>query len=377
MTYVFDENKVKLLKDANSRIQICEENDTELKRNLIFIYCPPKVGSTTLVSSFRLSCLNKCKVIHVHDDKMLKVLCGIENVTINEIINYNSQIGKNVYVIDIYRSPIEHKISCFFENISYYHFNNKDEEVNKYDVNKVINRFNKLFPYLYSYDYYKEVYNIPYPESFDFSKKYINQNINGIKYIKLRLFDSQMWGTLLRDITGFNIKIIDDYKTENKPIRDLYLNFKNNYKIPLNLLHIIENCKGLNYYYSEDEKNEYLNNWKSKICDEFIPYNTNEYKIYTEISLENQFYNEIQRSHYIDGGCSCNACTRKRRSLLNKALNGESIEEKIDHNKSNIEFINQKIIVRKAILNKVFEQINISSKQGNLIKKNMHRMIKP
>ena len=33
-------------------------------------------------------------------------------------------LGKNVYVIDVYRSPIECKISTFFEKVGVYHFNN-------------------------------------------------------------------------------------------------------------------------------------------------------------------------------------------------------------------------------------------------------------
>ena len=50
---------------------------------------------------------------------------GKEN-SIRDIIQYNKSIGKNVYVIDVYRSPIERKISAFFEKIGAYHFNNID-----------------------------------------------------------------------------------------------------------------------------------------------------------------------------------------------------------------------------------------------------------
>ena len=73
---------------------------------------------------------------------MIKMLYGISEVTINDIILYNEKIGKNVYVIDVFRTPIERKMSVFFEEIANFHFNNSEEDVNNYDVNKVIKRFN-------------------------------------------------------------------------------------------------------------------------------------------------------------------------------------------------------------------------------------------
>jgi len=48
---------------------------------------------------------------------MLKVLYGIKNVKITEIIKKMSEKGKEVYVIDIYRDPIERKMSEYFEKI--------------------------------------------------------------------------------------------------------------------------------------------------------------------------------------------------------------------------------------------------------------------
>ena len=109
--------------EANKKLGLCDDLTKEKNRNIIFIFCPPKVGSTTLVTSFRLSCSHRMTILHIHDEEMLSVLCNIKNVTINEIINYNKSLGKYIAVIDIYRSPVEHKISTFFENISF-HFNN-------------------------------------------------------------------------------------------------------------------------------------------------------------------------------------------------------------------------------------------------------------
>ena len=102
---------------ANQCLGICDDLSVEKNRNIVFIYSPPKVGSTTLVSSIRLSAANKFTVLHIHNEIMLKVLYNITNITVVEIIRYNKFLGKTVFVFDIFRSPIEQKMSSFFENI--------------------------------------------------------------------------------------------------------------------------------------------------------------------------------------------------------------------------------------------------------------------
>ena len=215
----------KELKHINEILNIKDDLSIEKNRTIVFIYCPPKVGSTTLVTSIRLSCSNSITVIHLHNEIMLKVLYNIKNVTVNEIIEYNKSIGKDVYVIDIYRSPIEHKISSFFENIDTFHFNNKIENLNTYDINKLVKRFNCLFPHLAVSDHYKNKYNIDVPEKFDFEKKYLLVEKNGIKFIKLRLKDSKEWENILEKILDKKIYIINDYETDNKPLKNIYNKF--------------------------------------------------------------------------------------------------------------------------------------------------------
>ena len=50
------------LKYANECLGICDDLNVEKNRNIVFIYSPPKVGSTTLVSSIRLSAAHKFTV---------------------------------------------------------------------------------------------------------------------------------------------------------------------------------------------------------------------------------------------------------------------------------------------------------------------------
>jgi hypothetical protein len=348
------EGKIDRIKEAVKKIF---KMDME---RIIFIYTPPKVGSTTLVTSLRVSLGKSCNVIHIHDDIMLNVLSGISNVTVNEIINYLAQEGKDVYVIDVYRTPIERKISEFFEKISPYHFNNTEDNISKYNILRINDRFNKLFPHLALGEHYFDKYDIDNPVPFDFKKKYTIQEINKIKFVKIRLCDSSMWSNILTTIFKIEIIIINDYQTNTKPIGNLYNRFKDEYRLPENYLELIKNCKYLNYYYSEEEKNKYLDTWKKKITGNFTPYTDIEYNFYVKLYLENQHINDIQINHYIDNGCYCELCNKKRRNIFFKAKKGEKITEKLIHYdviSSEIDNRNNKLIevIKKKIASKKFQ----------------------
>ena len=349
--------------EANTKLNIDDDLSKEKNRNIIFVYCPPKVGSTSLVSSIRLYASNKFTVIHVHSENMLTVLCNITNITINEIIEYNKSLGKNVYVIDIYRSPIEQKISLYFEEIGTIHFNTTEEHINKMNPQNLINRFNNIFPYIESKDHFKNVYNIgvDYSEPFDFNKKYSLKEVNGIKYIKLRLKDSITdWPIILKELLHINITIVKDYETENKVIKEAYSIFKNMYMIPSNLFDLINEDTPLKYYYSEEERNEYINTWSTKQTLVQQPYSLFEYSLYRTISNENIGYNIMQLNHYIDTGCICRACTYKRISIIRKLNNGEKNTEKIIHEVVKTEYLHN---VRIPTFKKKLAQLIVQKQQ--------------
>jgi hypothetical protein len=304
----------------------------------IFVFTPPKVGSTTLVSSLRLSLGNTFNILHVHDEYMLHVLTGVEDININDLIEYISISGKPVYVIDVYRLPIERKMSEFFEKLGSLHFNNKDENLIYYDIDKIINRFNNIFPYISNGDYFMDKYGINIPEGFDFDQKYLLVIKNNIKYIKLRLNESEYWGEILTNIFLNKIIIVNDYQTINKGMGILYKKFKQEYKLPSNFLHDIINDKCFLYYNSKNEQELYINEWKEKISIDHTPFSESESKLYFKISLENQFYNFIQDNHYIDNGCQCKFCKLKRQNIYVSCLNNCYNGEVIDHRKCANEF---------------------------------------
>ena len=361
-------NKLPQIKEANDKIFGSLLKDTELYNNIIFIYTPPKVGSTSLVSSIRICASHKFSIIHIHDEIMLNFFTGINSVTINEIIQYNSYIGKNIYVIDVYRTPIERKFSEFFEKISPYHFNNSEENINKYSIKRISDRFNKVFPYLAVGDHYIDKYNIPIPELFDNINKFLNIKHNNINYIKLRLKDSDKWGKILSEILGTEIIIVNDYETNNKVIGNIYSKFKNEYKLPSNYFEIIKNDKYLLFYYSEEERNKYLDLWSNKLSEPVMSYTESEYLFYVNLNLENQFYSDVQSEHYIDNGCLCKGCSLKRTHFFEKAKKGIVIKEKINHT----EIVNEIIENKNKTINKIIDKINNINKNKNKIKKTLN-----
>ena len=365
-----NENRLEVIKSFNDTIF---NNDTvKNKKTLVFIYTPPKVGSTTLVTSLRLSCARGINVFHIHDETMLSVITGIKNnnnITINELIQYNSSIGKKVYVIDVYRNPIERKISEYFELLTSYHFNTTDNNISNYKLELLARRFNSLFPYIGSGDYFFDKYDIDVPEKFDFEKKYLLLEKNNVTYIKLRLCNSSEWSKLLTNILNIDIVIIKDYQTENKIIGDVYKKFNDYYQIPYNLLETIKQCKYFNYYNSDLERETYINKWNSKTTMSAVePYSLEKYNFYKEISNENQYYNFIQRDHYLDHGCMCNSCCYKRRQIIFKIKNGEQVDTKIIHEEVVQEKKNKRAQKINSICKKLKNKLDELSKTRNMPK---------
>jgi hypothetical protein len=336
--FITDEKKLELLKEANKSLNI----EKSTKNKLVFVYTPPKVGSTSVVSSLRLFCSHFVDVIHIHDEEMMKVLGHINGVTVKEIILYNKFLGKDVYVIDIYRSPIERKMSTFFEKVGSYHFNNTDQKMNQYDIGKIITRFNNIFEYLAIGDHFLDQYQLTTPAVFDWKRKYVLVKQHDIMYIKLRLKDAAIWGNILSKIFGVKIAVVKDYETTNKPIKYLFNQFKDTYKIPINFLNKIMECKYLNYYFSPNEKKKYYDEWIKKSATEYVGYTNNEYRLYQSISLENMHINYVQSAHYMDEGCICAACGAKRREIAAKVMRGLPVLERIIHKKMAMYVMKQK-----------------------------------
>lgn len=330
------------IKEANKRILHLDNKYNIENHGIIFVYTPPKVGSTTLVSSLRLCLLKHYSIIHIHDELMLKILTGIENVSIIDIINYNALLGKKVYVIDIYRRPIERKLSEYFHNISTYNFNDNDENIKKYSVDQLIHRFNQIYPHLDTADYYFEKFGVVPPERFDFDKKYIHQYVKNIHFIKLRFNDISIWDKILSDIFKTEIIIIRE-ESEKNAIYELYNKVKEEYKLPSNYYDDLNNDKSLKYYENEMERHEYMNKWYKNSLSNIV-----------NALSKNDYINQVLKTSkitikefpYIDSGCKCLTCDKKRLDVLKEyKLSGKI--GKVFHEKKEIKMVKKVKEIKK------------------------------
>jgi hypothetical protein len=315
--------------NTNSNPDINIEN---AYRDIIVLYCPEKVGSTSIVSSVRISAADKYIVFHTHDNKIASLTNNIAtSVNISDIVLNNNVYNpitnklRKIYFIDIFRTPIERKISFFFQKISEIHFNNSEENISNYPIDKLFKRFNDIFIHMKETDYFNEYYSklgSKPIEKFDFNKKYTVIQNDNIYWIKLRLQDSDMWGDILSEILGIKIHLISDYNTSGKNIGLMYKRFKDEYKIPYNYYKLIEQCDLLSIYMEADEKNKYLLKWKEKTCSIHIPFTNIEYKFYQKISEENRFYcANSSNIHYADDGCFCSNCSTQRKNIIQNISN--------------------------------------------------------
>lgn len=298
-------------------------------RDIILVYTHPKVGSTSFVTSLRLSASDKFYIFHTHDDIVLNILWEDKSLCSTDVIKNGGE--RRIFVIDIYRTPMERKISEYFHEISTLHFNNSEENINSYPLSKIIKRFNDLFPHFSDEDFFETKFGI-YDE-FNFDKKYILHEKNGVVYIKLRLQDSKEWGRILSEILNTEIIIVKDYETSNKLVGDLYKNFKSNYRLPFSYFDNLQECPSLKKYLTFDERQDYLSTWSDRLeTSSYSPFSNLEYSFYHKLCLENQFYHRPHVYHYKDDGCLCKDCVELRNTnILNLRNNPDHIIQEVIH----------------------------------------------
>jgi hypothetical protein len=308
----------------------------DIYRDIVLVYSPPKVASTSLITSIRLSASNKYYVMHTHDEIIFKSNLGENHHTcVSDILENGSDIwnpltkkNRHVFIIDIYRDPIERKISEYFHEISTLHFNQPESIIKTYNMENIIERFNCVYPHLSNEDYFKNRFPISLnqlPPTFDFEKKYllITDKEKNVTFIKLRLQDSKDWPHILTQIFGNEFVLMKDYETKDKEIGDFYQSFLNSYPIPENYLNELKSCSHFNYYHTQEEKQAYFMKWGKKTGGSFLnAYTHSEYTFYEKICLKNQHYHRVLIQHYKDDGCLCIGCQKQRSKIVFYQKNG-------------------------------------------------------
>jgi hypothetical protein len=242
----------------------------------VFVYCSGKSGGSSLANTLYN---HGYKVLHVHNNTCMgffdKVKIDFSIVTTNELITYNSSKYPNntIYVIDSYRTPIERKISAYFQHLHKYFPDYKNT-----NINTILQCFNdKNFIYCTEeYQSFENLFNyfkLEQINNFDFENNYVITQHNNIKFIKLRFNNITSWDTMLSTIFNKQIKILPCNITRHSDKGKLYQKFKKRYVIPKQYLeHFLPYDKYFKVFTNELEKKDYYEYWNNKSINEIKPY---------------------------------------------------------------------------------------------------------
>lgn len=222
----------------------------------ILILCSGKSGSSTLYTSFINNGYNTLKV-----HSKLDYVEQFKKDKLYESIDLSSQ-NKKICIIDVYRNPIERKISSFFQNI-----NDFVPDWKVRPIEYLIRKFNNK--YIYTLEEYHSIneafryYNIPYFKTFDFQKKFnIIEKDNKI-FIKILYKDINEWKYILRYIFNKRFIIKNSNLSDTKDYYPTYQEFLEKYKLPKKYLNRLIN-KDIEFkvYNTPEEQKEYIDYWK-------------------------------------------------------------------------------------------------------------------
>lgn len=221
----------------------------------VLVLCGGKCGSSTLELTFTK---NGYKCMRAHSANNFKRRFGYDGLY--DIID-NSSENKKVYIIDSYRTPIERKISSFFENI-----NTNVPNYSSMTIQQLINRFNNRYfnklENFHSIDLAMDRYGVPQWSEFDFDKGYNIAQKGNLVFIKILFKDINNWEQILSSIFNKKIKIHNHNLSQNKPIYRLYNKFREAYEVPHKYItHILNNDEKFKIYNTEDDKEKYKQKW--------------------------------------------------------------------------------------------------------------------
>lgn len=298
----------------------------------IFVHSGAKTGAISLVSTLRLFMTHMCDVVHIDEDQC-QVLRSVYNTSPNAVVQHLTTMGRRVVVIDIYRNPVERRISMFFGDIGVRHFNRPDAAVSRIPLNEVFARFNKVFPHLIVDDPWRDQFDLPEVRTpFDLTQKCAICACRGATYVKLRLADAAIWGDILAPVLGQRVQTVYDVRSTNMSLKRMYTWFLADYRLPKVYLEAVMNDTSFRQYHSAEETAEYAEHWGKQLmkegeegsnlsCISYVSYTDAEYQLYETIVRENAYLDGCPKE-YLDGGCPCTKCVDTRALLVSRLNNG-------------------------------------------------------
>lgn len=226
------------------------------------VFCGGKCGGSSLTETIRRSGIH---TVHLHDfncygfNNNLKIKIGKDNII--NLLNNSKDI---IYIFDVYRTPVERKISSFFQNITLtipdYKSKSCEELIDIFNTEYI----NHIEEY-HSINNILDAYELEHFKNFDFQKRYNIIKKGNLIFVKILFRDINKWDKILSEILIKNIKSYNHNLTENKVYYDLYNEFKQKYKIPKKYIDdILKNDKEFKIYNTEEEQESYISYWLNR-----------------------------------------------------------------------------------------------------------------
>ena len=224
----------------------------------IFICCGGKCGGTTLAHTFNK---NGYKTTHLHSSKHLGNFKSTIDVNHTfDIINASKQLGP-IYIIDSYRTPIERKISSFFQKM-HTHLPNYEN----IPIQNIITYFNENILFSSVGDHHPineflQNYKMDVFHKFNFKRRYNICNNGNIIFVKVLFSDIKDWDTIISQAVNKEITLHTANLTQDKSINKFYIQFKDMYRLPKAYLSKIEEDPEFKIYNTSYDQQKYITKW--------------------------------------------------------------------------------------------------------------------
>ena len=214
-----------------------------------------KCGSSTLRETF---IRNGFKCIKAHYKKDFIKQFNYDGLI--DLINRSSK-NKELYIIDSYRTPIERKISSFFESIP-----NHTPNYKNIPTKELIDTFNSRHlntkEEYHSINPIMEEYGLTPFDTFDFKKKYLVKKKGNLIFVKLLFSNINNWGENLSEIFNKKIDIYNGNISKKKEYNTEYSKFKQMYKTKKSYINeILKNDTQFKIFNTPEEQEIYINKY--------------------------------------------------------------------------------------------------------------------
>jgi hypothetical protein len=228
----------------------------------VFVYCSAKCGSTNIHETLLARGI---KNLHTHGNFCFKDTFKVK-YSVFDLIDYYTNLfpQETFYFIDSYRTPIERKISSFFQN--------NEKFIMETSTEDLVAHFNKLPLYLlenyHSIDQLLINYGVPLFREFDFQKGYNVVKKDNKVFVKLLSKNINEWDVALGDVLGVDFCMKTSNQAQDKIVGKKYKEFKEIYKVPAFYLDsVLPYDTHFQIYNTEQDKEKYLKEWREKSFD--------------------------------------------------------------------------------------------------------------